>query len=118
MLRLSGYALPHRGRFSVAVVAMMVYAAASGGLVYLFKPIFDDLLLAVVPERSRFVTVVTAIVGFSLAKGLGAYFSTYLMTDVGQRLVRDLRNELFGHILGQSAGFFSQQTTGALMSST
>lgn len=116
MLRLSGYALPHRGRFSVAVVAMMVYAAASGGLVYLFKPIFDDLLLAVVPERSRFVTVVTAIVGFSLAKGLGAYFSTYLMTDVGQRLVRDLRNELFGHILGQSAGFFSQQTTGALMS--
>ena len=116
MLRLSGYALPHRGRFSVAVGAMMVYAVASGGLVYLFKPIFDDLLLAVIPDRSRFVTVVTAIVGFSLAKGLGAYFSTYLMTDVGQRLVRDLRNELFGHILGQSAGFFSQQTTGGLMS--
>ena len=116
MLRLSGYALPHRGRFSVAVGAMMVYAVASGGLVYLFKPIFDDLLLAVIPDRARFVMVVTAIVGFSLAKGLGAYFSTYLMTDVGQRLVRDLRNELFGHILGQSAGFFSQQTTGGLMS--
>ena len=116
MLRLAGYALPHRGRFSVAVGAMMVYAVASGGLVYLFKPIFDDLLLAVIPDRSRFVTVVTAIVGFSLAKGLGAYFSTYLMTDVGQRLVRDLRNELFGHILRQSAGFFSQQTTGGLMS--
>ena len=116
MLRLSGYALPHRGRFSVAVGAMMVYAVASGGLVYLFKPIFDDLLLAVIPDRSRFVMVVTAIVGFSLAKGLGAYFSTYLMTDVGQRLVRDLRNELFGHILRQSAGFFSQQTTGGLMS--
>ena len=116
ILRLSGYALPHRGRFSVAVGAMMVYAVASGGLVYLFKPIFDDLLLAVIPDRSRFVMVVTAIVGFSLAKGLGAYFSTYLMTDVGQRLVRDLRNELFGHILRQSAGFFSQQTTGGLMS--
>ena len=116
MLRLAGYALPHRGRFSVAVGAMMVYAVASGGLVYLFKPIFDDLLLAVIPDRSRFVMVVTAIVGFSLAKGLGAYFSTYLMTDVGQRLVRDLRNELFGHILRQSAGFFSQQPTGGLMS--
>ena len=116
MLRLSRYALPYRGRFGVAVVAMTVYAAASGGLVYLFKPIFDDLLLAVIPDRSRFVAVVAAIVGFSLAKGVGAYFSIYLMTDVGQRLVRDLRNELFGHILGQSAGFFSQQTTGGLMS--
>ena len=116
MLRLSRYALPHQARFGVAVVAMTVYAAASGGLVYLFKPIFDDLLLAVLPDRSRFVAVVAAIVGFSLAKGIGAYFSIYLMTDVGQRLVRDLRNELFGHILGQSAGFFSQQTTGGLMS--
>ena len=116
MLRLSRYALPYRGRLGVAVVAMTVYAAASGGLVYLFKPIFDDLLLAVLPDRSRFVAVVAAIVGFSLAKGVGAYFSIYLMTDVGQRLVRDLRNELFGHILGQSAGFFSQQTTGGLMS--
>ena len=39
-----------------------------------------------------------------LFKGLGAYLSTYLMTDVGQRVVRDLRNRLFRHILDQSAG--------------
>ena len=51
-----------------------------------------------------------------LFKGLGAYFSTYLMTDVGQRVVRDLRNLLFRHILGQSAGFFSRRTSGQLMS--
>ena len=38
------------------------------------------------------------------------------MTDVGQRVVRDLRNVLFRHILGQSAAFFSLQTTGRLMS--
>ena len=116
MLRLSRYALPHRGRLGVAVAAMTLYAAASGGLVYLFKPIFDDVLLAVLPDRSRFSLVVVGILGFSVAKGIGAYFSTYLMTDVGQRLVRDLRNQLFGHILGQSAGFFAQRTTGGLMS--
>jgi len=116
MLRLSRYALPHRGRFGAAVAAMTLYAAASGGLVYLFKPIFDDILLAVIPDRSRFSVVVASILGFSVVKGIGAYFSSYLMTDVGQRLVRDLRNELFGHILGQSAGFFAQRTTGGLMS--
>ncbi len=118
MLRLSRYALPHRGRFGGAVVAMTIYAAASGGLVYLFKPIFDDILLVedVLREQSRFAGVVASILGFSFAKGLGAYFSVYLMTDVGQRLVRDVRNELFGHILGQSAGFFAQRTTGGLMS--
>ena len=38
------------------------------------------------------------------------------MTDVGQRVVRDLRDLLFSHILGQSAAFFSEQTSGRLMS--
>ena len=38
------------------------------------------------------------------------------MTDIGQRVVRDVRNQLFGHILNQSAAFFSRRTTGQLMS--
>ena len=51
-----------------------------------------------------------------LVKGLGAYLSAYLMTDVGQRVVRDIRNEMFGHVLGQSATFFSRRSTGQLLS--
>ena len=38
------------------------------------------------------------------------------MADVGQRVVMDLRNALYRHILGQSAGFFAQRTTGQLLS--
>ena len=93
---------------------MLLYAAGSGALVYQFKPIFDEVL----PNEDRFGTVVVAILSFSVLKGLGAYFSVYLMTDVGQRLVRDLRSQLFGHILAQSASFFARRTTGALMSRT
>ena len=112
VLRLSRYGYPHRGRLGAAVVAMVIYAAASGALAYLFKPIFDEVL----PNQTGFGWVVSAIIGFSIVKGIGAYFSVYLMTDVGQRLVRDVRSELFGHILGQSTGFFSRRTTGGLMS--
>jgi ATP-binding cassette, subfamily B, bacterial MsbA len=57
-----------------------------------------------------------AVLIIYLFKGLGSYFSTYLMTDVGQRVVRDLRNKLFHHVLRQSATFFSQRTSGQLMS--
>ena len=39
-----------------------------------------------------------------LLKGIGSYVSSYLMADVGQRVVMDLRNALYRHILGQSAG--------------
>ena len=113
-LRLAHYARPHRWRLGSAAAAMAVYGAASGGLAYQFKPIFDNVL----PNQSGLATVVTAILGLGALKGIGAYFSTYLMTDVGERVVRDLRGDLFGHILSQSAAFFAQRTTGALMSRT
>ena len=110
--RLLRYATPYRGRLAAALLAMAVYAAASGGIAALIKPIFDNVL----PFQERLGLVAAALVGCYLLKGLASYASVYLMTDVGQRLVRDVRNELFGHILGQSAGFFGHRTTGQLMS--
>ena len=110
--RLLEYARPYRGRLAIALVAMLVYGAASAGVAYLIKPIFDEVL----PTGDRLGTIAGAVLGLYLLKGIGAYLSGYLMTDVGQRVVRDLRNVLFRHVLGQSAAFFSSQTTGKLMS--
>jgi len=91
---------------------MLLYAAASATLATLVKPIFDSVL----PARERLVSTIVAILVVYAAKGVGAYVSQYLMTDVGQRVVRDLRNLMFRHMLGQSAAFFATQTTGRLMS--
>ena len=110
--RLLEYARPYWARLASALVAMVAYGAASAGITYLIKTIVDDVLVA----GQRFGTIASAVLALYLVKGLGAYVSSYLMTDVGQRVVRDLRNLLFRHILGQSAAFFSTQTTGRLMS--
>ena len=84
--RLARYGLPHRVQFGFAVVAMGLFAGSSGALAYMFKPIFDDILIIIgTPDETRFSSVVLAILGFSVLKGIGAYFSAYLMTDVGQR---------------------------------
>ena len=112
LLRLLRYAAPYRGRLTAAFAAMVGYAAASAGVVYLIKPIFDQAL----GSQSQLSSIALAIVGVYLVKGLGAYLSAYLMTDVGQRVVRDIRNEMFGHVLGQSAAFFSRRSTGQLLS--
>src|SRR4051812_29389002 len=93
---------------------MLVYAGASAYVGYLVKPIIDHVL----PGDSDvpFSMWAALVMGAYLAKGLGSYFSTYLMTVVGQRVVRDIRDRLFRHILDQSAAFFSRRTTGQLMS--
>ncbi|MXY24143.1 MAG: ABC transporter ATP-binding protein [Acidobacteria bacterium] len=117
MLRLARYARPHRVRFIGAVAGMAVYAAAQGALVWLLKPIVDEVLVAdALSDGVQFGVIAAGILGFTLAKGIGGYCSAYLMTDVGQRVVRDLRDGLFRHILDQSASFFSRHTTGGLMS--
>ncbi len=112
LLRLFRYVAPYRLRFIGAIVAMLVYAAASAAVLYLIKPILDSVL----PHGQKLPRVITEIIGFYLLKGIGAYFSAYLMVDIGQRVVRDLRSLLHRHILEQSAGFFARRTTGQLLS--
>jgi ATP-binding cassette, subfamily B, bacterial MsbA len=110
--RLFGYALPYRTRLGWALVGMVIYAIGSAGLAYLIKPIFDSLL----PKQQDVAFIAWAVVGVYFLKGLGSYASSYLMADVGQRVVMDLRNALYRHILGQSAGFFAHGATGRLLS--
>jgi subfamily B ATP-binding cassette protein MsbA len=111
-LRLLDYARPHRARLAAAVAAMVLYGAATAAVAFLIQPIFDEVL----PNRANLALYATAVILVYFVKGIGAYLSGYLMADVGQRVVRDLRNVLFRHVLGQSAAFFSAHTTGKLIS--
>ena len=110
--RLFAYARPYRARLALAILGMLVYAAGSAGLAALVQPVFDNVLLT----QQRLAFTAWALVGVYLLKGAGSYLSSYLMADVGLRVVTDVRNALYRHILGQSAGFFAQRSTGQLMS--
>jgi subfamily B ATP-binding cassette protein MsbA len=110
--RLFAYARPYRGRFAAALAAMVVYAAATASVAALIQPVIDKVL----PTGAGLRMWCVALLLVYLIKGLGAYASSFLMTDIGQRVVRDLRDQLFRHILDQSATFFSRNTSGQLMS--
>ncbi|MEO8484185.1 MAG: ABC transporter ATP-binding protein, partial [Acidobacteriota bacterium] len=116
----------YRGRLILALLAMVVYAIGNGLLAYLIKIIVDGLtplqagVLTVTHGRISVHLTVGIVGGLILLayvlKGVGGYASGFLMADVGQRVVRDLRNRLFRHILDQSAAFFAKNTTGQLVS--
>ena len=110
--RLLRYAIPHKRRVLAALPAMVLYALASGGLAFIIQPIFDEVL----PQGNRVGLICSAIIALYLVKGAGAYFSVYLMADAGQRVVRDLRTDLFAHVLRQSNTFFGDRATGRLLS--
>ena len=110
--RLLRYAKPYKGRLAWAVVAMVIYAVASALVIYLIKPILNEVL----PTQRGLDRIALALIGLYFLKGIGSYFSGYLMEDVGQRVVMDVRDRLYGHILGQSASFFGRNAVGQLLS--
>ena len=110
--RLLRYAAPYRGRLAVALLAMAVYAYGTFLLASLVQPIFDEAL----PNQQAVPRVAILILLAYLLKGIGTYVSGILMASVGQRVVMDIRNQLFGHTLNQSAAFFARRTSGQLMS--
>ena len=112
LLRLLRYATPHRAVIAGAALAMVVYGAASAALAYLIKPIIDDVLT----NRGNLAAVTASILIIYLLKGIGSYFSSYLMEGLGHRVVMVVRNQLFSHLLDQSAAFFARRTTGQLLS--
>jgi subfamily B ATP-binding cassette protein MsbA len=110
--RLLRYAEPYRGRLVLALLAMVLYAIGSAAIADLIKPIFDDVLAL----HQKVGYVAFLLISAFFVKGLGDYTSDYLMTDVGQRVVTDLRNDLFRRTIGQSATFFSRRSSGQLLS--
>ncbi|MCC7007456.1 MAG: ATP-binding cassette domain-containing protein [Acidobacteria bacterium] len=113
LLRLLRYARPYRGRTAIALLAMAVYAVGSAYTAWLIKDVLDSLNEGHVQAVAL---VGSQVVLAYFLKGVGSYGSTFLMADVGQRVVRDLRNALHRHILGQSAAFFSGRSSGQLVS--
>ena len=114
LIRLLRYAAPHRMLIAGATLAMLVYGAASAAQAWLIKPIIDDVLILTAASALQFVIVAIVVVYFF--KGVAAYFSSYLMDDLGHRVVMRLRNDLFRHLLNQSAAFFARRSTGQLLS--
>ena len=74
--RLFGYARPYRGRFAVAIAAMVVYAAATAAVAYLIKPVIDKVL----PKGEDLFAWCSALLIVYVVKGLGAYASAFVMT--------------------------------------
>lgn len=61
-------------------------------------------------------TISILLLTFTVAKGVAEWVSTYLMARIGQAAVLKLRQDLYGHLLAQSATFFERHRTNYLVS--
>jgi len=125
---------PHAGRLALALGCMLALAATTGLYAYLVGPLLKFLvsrgdaggqeILAVVPgldpgglDREAMISLLPLVIlAVALVKGASYFGQFYLMGQVGQRVVADLRARMYDTLCGQSPAFFQRTPTGQLIS--
>ena len=98
----------------MAMLCMLVMAAATSATAFLVKPVLDDIFFN---KNIQMLTLIpVAVIVIYLLRGLGMYGQEYLMSYVGQGIIRRLRNMLYDHIQDLPLSFFHAEKTGVLMS--
>ena len=112
--RLVKLARPHVAKFLLAMFCMLVVGGLTSALAFLVKPALDDIFMKKNMVMLKWIPV--AVITIYLLKGLCNYVQIVLMSFIGQRVVADVRNQLYRAIQGQSMSFFTKHPTGILMS--
>ncbi|MDP2861396.1 MAG: lipid A export permease/ATP-binding protein MsbA [Desulfobacterales bacterium] len=98
----------------LATICLLVVAGTTAVSAYLIKPALDDVFISKDGRMLKLIPIAVIIVYF--LRGLGIYGQEYLMSHVGQNIIRRLRNRLYNHIQDLPLSFFQKEKTGALMS--
>ena len=110
--RLTRRLKPHGRMFALAVVAMGIFAASSGLLVWMLQPLIDGTFVHKDPTTMRWIPI--AYLGVFLVRGLSSFCSEYCMGLIGRYVIRDLRSAVFGKFMRLPVAYFEQHSSGSL----
>ena len=113
-LRLLQYARPYLIYMIGSVICMAILAGTTSAIAYLIKPAIDDVFLK--KDLAMLFMIPALVVLAYFIKGAADFGQSYLMGNVGTRVVTDIRDILYRHIQSLSLSFYSKTSTGMLMS--
>ena len=98
----------------MAMGCMLVMSAGTAAAAYLLKPAIDDVFINQDVRMLKLIPAAIVIVYFF--RSVAMYGQEYLMSYVGQNIIRRLRNVLYSRIQDLPLSFFQKEKTGVLMS--
>ncbi len=113
--RAASYLKPYKGRAALAALCVIVCSVLQAAPALIFRTLVDDLTKPH-PEFSQVVEVVGLGLALVLAAGLISIAANYLAAQISERIVYDLRLQLFDHMLEHSVGYFTRRRSGDILS--
>jgi ATP-binding cassette subfamily B protein len=112
--RLAAYLRPYRGHVVGALLALVLASTAVLSLGIGLQHLIDGGFAARRPSALSHAIEAVGIVIVALA--VATYLRSYLVTWLGERVVADLRSDVYRHVLHLSPGFFEVTRTGEVLS--
>jgi ATP-binding cassette subfamily B protein len=108
---------PYRGRIALVFAVIVLSSALSVIGALLIKVMFDKALFPRGgPNIRLLVELVAALIAIPILTGVLNIAQTYYTNWIGNRVLRDLRDRLFGHLERLSLAFFTATRTGEVQS--
>lgn len=112
--RLAPYIMRYRGQVAGMLAALVVAALAMLALPLGARRMIDNGFSAANAGLINSYFVVMILIGLALAMASAIRF--YLVTTLGERVVADLRNDVFAHLTELDPGFYERTRSGEVMS--
>ncbi|MDP1853439.1 MAG: ABC transporter ATP-binding protein [Candidatus Omnitrophota bacterium] len=135
--RLLVFLKPHAGLFGLAVVAMAVSAVFDGVSLGMLVPLADKVMtnkqiilpgklplflenfiasINSLPPASLLKLMLPVVLVMLILKAGFSFLQSYLMTDVGQKIIMDIRKKLYAKMQALSLDYYSGKRSGELIS--
>jgi subfamily B ATP-binding cassette protein MsbA len=113
-LRLLGYLRPYSLVFSISIFGMILAAATEVALPIVIKPFLDGTFIDKDPSLMTWAPI--ALILIFLVRGVGGFIAQYASAWVGNKMVMDLREEMFEKILVLPLKYFHEHSSGSQLS--
>lgn len=110
------YVKPYRRVIMVATVCGLLKYNIPLIFPWIFKDVIDHLLSPSSYDASKLHTTMLSMIGLYFVWAVVTYFRSYYADQAGQRLVFDLRNELYVHLQRMSLSFYEKRQVGSVAS--
>ena len=114
LLRLTPFLRPYRQQMLFALVALLAAAGATLAVPVAVRRIIDNGFTAenALLIDKYFLAMLAVVVVLAVGSALRFYFVMW----IGERVVADIRDAIFSHLLSLSPGFFETQRSGEVLS--
>lgn len=107
------YIIPHRGKFLISILLMIVIAGMTSLQAYLVKPALDQVFVKKNVSMLAIIPIVILVV--SVVKAFSTYFQLYTMNVINLLITANMRKKLYAHFINSDIAILHRSSSGEMI---